>query len=150
MESINTYEKYEQSLTHPYTMIKATASWCSPCQKIHPQIVQLAENQKYNNINFYEYDIDNVDDCPLQEYIKVVPTFLFLEESNVVKIIKGSDVRGVEGYLNEIVDKIESDRSDETITQEEVVEGGEGDEGDEVTITQEEVEGEVSEMGQYK
>ena len=41
MESIDTYDMYKQSLTHPYTMIKATRSWCGPCKKVHPQVVEL-------------------------------------------------------------------------------------------------------------
>ena len=56
MESIESYETYEKSMTHTHTMIKATATWCGPCQKIHPKIVELANDPKYKDITFYEYD----------------------------------------------------------------------------------------------
>jgi thiol-disulfide isomerase/thioredoxin len=105
MQPINTYEIYEQSLTHPHTMIKATASWCGPCKKIHPQVIQLAENDKYKDIHFYEYDIDEIDDCPLQELVRVVPTFLFFENEKLVHTIKGTDISGVTTYLDSIVSK---------------------------------------------
>ena len=103
MEPIESYETYEKSMTHTHTMIKATATWCGPCQKIHPKIVELANEPKYGDINFYEYDIDLIDDCPLQEHIRVVPTFLFFEKDKLVHKIKGGDVRGVTNYLNKIV-----------------------------------------------
>ena len=103
MESIETYETYEKSMLHEHTMIKATATWCGPCQKIHPKIVELANNEKYEGVTFYEYDIDLIDDCPLQEHIRVVPTFLFFEKDKLVHKIKGGDVRGVTNYLNNIV-----------------------------------------------
>ena len=115
MESIDTYDKYKQSLTHPYTMIKATASWCSPCKKIHPQVVELSNNEKYNSIHFYEYDIDEIDDCPLQEFIRVVPTFLFFEQKKLVHTIKGTDMLGVTNYLEHIVNKINSSTNLDTL-----------------------------------
>lgn len=104
MESIETYETYEKSMLHEHTMIKATATWCGPCQKIHPKIVELANNEKYEGVTFYEYDIDLVDDCPLQEHIRVVPTFLFFKKGELVHKIKGGDVRGVTNYLNKMVE----------------------------------------------
>jgi len=103
MEPIETYDMYEKSMTHTHTMIKATATWCGPCQKIHPKIVELANDPKYGDVTFYEYDIDLIDDCPLQEQIRVVPTFLFFEKDKLVHTIKGGDVRGVTNYLNNIV-----------------------------------------------
>jgi thiol-disulfide isomerase/thioredoxin len=140
MESINTYKLYEQSLTHHYTMIKATASWCGPCKKIHPQIVELAENEKYKDIHFYEYDIDEIDDCPLQEYIRVVPTFLFFEESKLVNTIKGSDVKAVEAYLNETVNQINSPKNSNLEELQEIIK----------TNSEEEVSEEDSETEQDK
>lgn len=104
MQSIETYETYEQSMLHEHTMIKATATWCGPCQKIHPKIVELANDKKYEGVTFYEYDIDLVDDCPLQEHIRVVPTFLFFKKGELMHKIKGGDVRGVTNYLNKIVE----------------------------------------------
>jgi thiol-disulfide isomerase/thioredoxin len=103
MESINTYEIYEQSITHDYTMIKATATWCGPCHKVQPQVLELVEDEKYKDIHFYEYDIDEIDDCPLQECIRVVPTFLFFEKDKLVHTIKGTDIKSVTNYLNTFV-----------------------------------------------
>ena len=112
MEPIESYEKYEKSMTHKHTMIKATATWCGPCQKIHPKIVELANDEKYEGINFYEYDIDFIDDCPLQEHIRVVPTFLFFEKDKLVHKIKGGDVRGVTNYLDSIIQKDSTQESE--------------------------------------
>tara|TARA_A100000164_G_C21769897_1_gene705827 strand:- start:216 stop:641 length:426 start_codon:yes stop_codon:yes gene_type:complete len=113
MESIKTYEDLEKSMSHDYTMIKATASWCGPCKRIHPEIVKLAEDDKYEDVTFYEYDIDGIDDCPLQEHIRVVPTFLFFEKDKLVHKVKGSDVRGVTNYLDDIVEKIRMNQQED-------------------------------------
>ena len=140
MESIDTYDMYKQSLTHPYTMIKATASWCSPCKKVHPQVVELAKNNKYRSIHFYEYDIDFIDDCPLQEHIRVVPTFLFFEEDKLVQSIKGTDIRSVTMYLNNIVENINTN----SIEDEDVEELDESEEECEDESVEEESEDESS------
>ena len=112
MESIKTYEDLDKSMSHDYTMIKATASWCGPCKRIHPEIVELANDPKYKDITFYEYDIDLIDDCPLQEHIRVVPTFLFFEKDKLVHKIKGGDVRGVTNYLDSIIQKDSTQESE--------------------------------------
>ena len=108
METIDTYDMYKQSLTHSHTMIKATASWCSPCKKVQPQVLELISNEEYKDIHFYEYDIDEIDDCPLQEFIRVVPTFLFFERDQLVHRVKGTDILAVEDYLNKMVNNMRS------------------------------------------
>lgn len=48
-----------------YTILKFTATWCGPCQKVQPEIEKILEelNTKFtNNINKFEYisvDVDN-------------------------------------------------------------------------------------------
>ena len=112
MESINTYDMYKESMTHEHTMIKATATWCGPCKRIHPKVVELAKNPKYENIKFYEYDIDAIDDCPLQGHIRVVPTFLFFEKNNLVHKVKGGDILSVVKYLDSIVSQVSKQESE--------------------------------------
>jgi thiol-disulfide isomerase/thioredoxin len=150
MQSINTYEIYEQSLLNNYTMIKATASWCGPCKKIHPQVIQLVENEKYTDIHFYEYDIDEIDDCPLQECIRVVPTFLFFEKDKLVHTIKGTDIKSVTNYLDDIVENMKTPNNIEGRQKLKVIKSHSQNENEEVkseekSYVDEEVDEETSE-----
>ena len=50
---------------YEYTILKFTATWCGPCQKVQPELDKILEemNTKFpNNTNKFEYisvDVDN-------------------------------------------------------------------------------------------
>jgi thiol-disulfide isomerase/thioredoxin len=66
---------------------------CIPCAEITPLFKKLSE--RYNNINFIEIDVDDVDDN-LDEAISkyevfVLPTFLFVANNQVIDRLSGSN-----------------------------------------------------------
>ena len=97
---------------HDYVIVDCTASWCSPCKKIAPKIEKLSKKEEYNEVSFYVYDIDE-DDELTEEYIEVVPTFLFFKEGELVKEIKGSNYNKVVEQLDNMLEDSESESDSE-------------------------------------
>ena len=50
---------------YEYTILKFTATWCGPCQKVQPELDKILEEMKTkfsNNTNKFEYISVDVDD----------------------------------------------------------------------------------------
>ena len=97
MQSIESYNDYTQAISHDFCIIKATAPWCGPCQKIHPKILELIP--LHPHIQFYECNID-IDDCPIDDFIRVIPTFLFFQNSTLTHSITGADMLSINKYIS--------------------------------------------------
>lgn len=68
--------EYSNLLNNYPCVIKFTARWCGPCQKINPKYEYLAST--YGSlIKFLEIDIDRNRDISNQEDFKSIPFFLF-------------------------------------------------------------------------
>ena len=92
MESINTDNINEIINQDNYLLFYFTASWCGPCQKIKPMIIELQNGLQTNNIKFYIVDIDENDDLCEKCNIKSVPTFILFKDKNEVGQCKGADI----------------------------------------------------------
>jgi len=67
------------------TIIKCSASWCSPCRIFKITFDKASKIEKYKNINFKEIDIEEDDDSEtiVEKYnIKNIPTTLILDEND--------------------------------------------------------------------
>ena len=84
-----------------------TASWCGPCKRVYPSLVDLSnkisEQEENNNIKFYKIDINVHEEFTEKCEIKAVPTFFIM--NGVVKLGQCSGI-DIETIGNLIVDKV--------------------------------------------
>lgn len=110
MKTIKNKPDLDKALEGDYVMVDCTATWCGPCKKIAPKIEELSKKEEYNEVNFYVYDIDD-DNELTEEYIEVIPTFLFFKDGELVSKVTGADYKSVVKKLDEMLE--ESSSSDE-------------------------------------
>ena len=68
-----------------------TASWCPPCKQIAPIFEALSAD--YADISFLKVDVDANPDAAVDEKIKSVPTFQFVNGQSKVAEFSGADER---------------------------------------------------------
>ena len=110
MQSIESYNDYTQAISHDFCIIKATAPWCGPCQRIQPKILNLIP--LHPHIRFFECNVD-MDDCPINDLIRVLPTFLFYQNSSLKHTITGTDILSINKYISTFQPSSNSDNSEE-------------------------------------
>ena len=88
-----------------------TASWCGPCQKISPKLVELFLNKNYEHIKFYKVDVDECEELCDEYDIKCMPSFIFLKGKKSVYTHTGNNVNLLESKILNIFCNIE--KSDE-------------------------------------
>ena len=96
MQSINSHNDFTTAISNDFCLIKATAPWCGPCQRIQPKILNLIP--LHPHIRFFECNVD-MDDCPINDLIRVLPTFLFYQNSSLKHTITGTDMLSINKYL---------------------------------------------------
>tara|TARA_Y100000389_G_scaffold65519_1_gene61580 strand:- start:132 stop:452 length:321 start_codon:yes stop_codon:yes gene_type:complete len=79
-----------------------TASWCGPCQKIYPHILEIIKQIDSNKLQIYKIDIDHDDNQELCEkcQIKSVPSFLLFKKRDCIGQCKGANIQNVIKLLN--------------------------------------------------
>jgi len=82
-----------------YLLFYFTASWCGPCQKIKPMILQLKEGLQTDNVKFYLVDIDENDDLCEKCNVTSVPTFILFKDKKEVGQTKGSNIVSVANLI---------------------------------------------------
>ena len=86
-------------------VIKMSASWCMPC-KIYAKTFDVVKNEdKYKDIEFEEFDVDENEDLVIEYGIRGVPTTVVLDENNkVLTKFSGNVSRNVlEENLDEVI-----------------------------------------------
>ncbi|KAI9569433.1 putative thioredoxin [Boletus coccyginus] len=51
------------------------ANWCGPCKAISPEFENLASKHAREGVEFYNVNIDNVEDLAVELGIRSIPTF---------------------------------------------------------------------------
>ena len=110
MQSINSHTDFTTAISNDFCLIKATAPWCGPCQRIQPKILALIP--LHPHIRFFECNVD-MDDCPINDLIRVLPTFLFYQNSSLKHTITGTDILSINKYLSTFQPSSNSDNSEE-------------------------------------
>lgn len=65
----------DQVKTHTHVIVDCTATWCGPCKRLKPKLVELeSESPK---IHFCLLDVDEVEEIATRENIECMPTILF-------------------------------------------------------------------------
>ena len=100
-----------------YFLLKFSAVWCAPCQKIKQRYQELS--QLYQDIIFLEIDVDNDNSnntIPINEYFKInnLPTFILIYSNGehlpnsdsvdniIIHRIEGIDLSSIIGILHNI------------------------------------------------
>lgn len=73
------------------------ATWCGPCKKIAPFYDELSK--VYPNVTFLKVDVDESAEIVERFNVNAMPTFVFLKDSQIVKVIEGADVKGIGAVL---------------------------------------------------
>lgn len=90
---------------HNYILVQFSASWCGPCRKITPEIMQYI-NKFDNNDNAYVYcDIDNsyASQIAKKQNINSIPTFVIYSKnkSEYLKTITTCELDNLVKYCKE-------------------------------------------------
>lgn len=75
-------------------VIKFSADWCGPCQKIMPQYKKLVK--EFKEVDFISVEQDNDNDNLIEKYdITGLPTFIVIKNGVTTKIVgyKEQDLR---------------------------------------------------------
>ena len=87
-------------------VVKFTASWCTPCKKIDPYYLMLAQQQKKNangaiGAKFVRVDVDELADLTEEFEVDVMPTFVVLVGGKEVGRVKGASESKLEALVTE-------------------------------------------------
>jgi len=86
-----------QSAGGKLVVVDYNATWCGPCQKIHPVYTQLAK--KYPNALFLGVDVDRCREIAMQQNVSSLPTFIFYRNGTKIDQMKGADAAGLEAMI---------------------------------------------------
>jgi len=89
-------------------VVKFTASWCTPCKKIDPYYLMLAQQQKKKEkvngaigANFFRVDVDELDELAQEFEVDIMPTFVVLVSGKEVGRVKGASESKLEALVTE-------------------------------------------------
>jgi len=85
-----TDDKFETEIINSdrLTLVDFGATWCSPCQKLHPVMDQLGEEYD-GQINIFEVDVGDSPQTAMKYGITSVPQLLFFKDGIVKETIVG-------------------------------------------------------------
>ena len=89
-------------LDEPYHILfYFTASWCGPCQRIYPHLVELMDTYDKNIIQCFKIDIDDDENQELCEKLKVtsVPTFILLKDRTYIDKCQGANITNIQTLI---------------------------------------------------
>lgn len=91
---LNIIDEYEKVL------IDFSATWCRPCNIIHPLVEELAS--KNTEIVFLEVDVDDCPDIASKEDITAMPTFIYYFDGQKQAKIKGASPENLKKIVSEL------------------------------------------------
>ena len=78
------------------------AQWCGPCKQIAPFYSQLAS--QHPHVQFLRVDVDapGVRAIAQKYQVSAMPTFVAIQEGNVVDSLRGADPRGLTNMVEKL------------------------------------------------
>ena len=71
-------EKYQIEVPK-YGVMQFTATWCGPCHRIEPEVLELIK--EFPDLNVVKIDVDEHNDLCNEHQITCMPTFIFFNNS---------------------------------------------------------------------
>ncbi|ORX86559.1 thioredoxin domain-containing protein [Anaeromyces robustus] len=95
---IENVEAYKDAISKPtLSVVDFYATWCGPCQMIHPVVEEFSET--YTNVSFYQVDVDNASEVTKMAGIRCMPTFKFFKNSELVGEFEGAKRDELEEFI---------------------------------------------------
>jgi thioredoxin 1 len=88
-----------EDLTHLYFF--PICSWCKPCKKIQPFYERLSAQYRDKALSFLTVDVDDFDAISTKYKVGMMPTFLVLQNDEVLGTLRGSGEPQLESFLKE-------------------------------------------------
>lgn len=79
--TVESEDQFRDILKQPQVIVKFTATWCRPCQEIHPLYEKLA--QEHSSAAFCTVDVDDLEDIASEYNVAMMPTFLVFKNGQV-------------------------------------------------------------------
>ena len=89
-----------------FVVVDMPATWCGPCQRAKPKIIEMSKREEYSHIKFVTCDLDeSEDDFYLVEKTSVVPTFILMNKDdegkiNIMSIFEGLNIDGLQNEID--------------------------------------------------
>ena len=79
--------------TKGIVVIDFFATWCAPCKNIAPKFEELSN--AYPHVTFLKVDVEESAELAEKFHIRAMPTFVFLNNGQIVKRIEGADIKAI-------------------------------------------------------
>jgi thioredoxin 1 len=89
--AVESEDSFRELLKKPYVVCKFTASWCRPCQEIHPEFVSLSQ-QHASTAVFCTVDVDDLEEVASEYKVAMMPTFLVFRNGHLKETKTGIDL----------------------------------------------------------
>jgi thioredoxin-like negative regulator of GroEL len=77
-----TLENFEAFVdSHPWAILKFSATWCQPCRVFDPTFQGMAANQQ--QVAFGSVDVDQASDLATAFQVRSVPTVIFFRNAEI-------------------------------------------------------------------
>jgi thioredoxin 1 len=95
--SINIFNNLVLNNPNKIIVLKFTATWCGPCQRIKTQYENLSS--EYSNVIFTEIDVDEMEKLTEHFEVSCMPTFIFIKSHQnkyeTLEKIEGANINTV-------------------------------------------------------
>lgn len=89
MKVVNNTNEFNNEISTGNVCLKFSAEWCGPCRVLSSLIETIEDN--YENVNFVEVDVDDIDEEILNEYkVRNIPMLYFIKDGVVLNKFVGS------------------------------------------------------------
>ncbi|BGP57659.1 hypothetical protein JCM8202_002626 [Rhodotorula sphaerocarpa] len=101
---IKSEDQYKDILSKPgYKGIEFVAPWEDSCKAISPKWKELADNQRWKDINFYYVDICDQQDVAMDAGVKLTPAFHFYNGGAKVKELRSTSASELERTIGAVL-----------------------------------------------
>lgn len=74
-------------------LIDFFATWCGPCKHIAPKFEEMSK--VFSTVTFLKVDVDESAELVDKFNIHAMPTFVFLKNGSMFRVIEGADIRAI-------------------------------------------------------